>query len=101
MMKKKELPRLDVQNKTTKRRLCVGIANFMSGRTSVCSHCYHCKPCIHVCWRRWRKTNRSSQKEADPEGANAQLTKAGSVAAVLTLFSMGKIIRSKMVVILS
>lgn len=78
-MKKKELPRLDVQNKTTKRRLCVGIAKFyvqvahlFAAIVTTVNPAY-----TFVGEDGVKQTVGLLKKKRIPEGANAQLTKVG------------------------
>lgn len=78
-LKKKELPRLDVQNATTKRRLCVGIAKFyvkvahlFAAIVGTINPAY-----TFVDDAGMKQTVGILNKRAIPEGANAQLTKVG------------------------
>jgi predicted kinase len=78
-LKKKELPRLDVQSKTTKRRLCVGIAKFyvqvahlFAAIVTTVNPAY-----TFVGEDGVKQTVGLLKKKRIPEGANAQLTKVG------------------------
>lgn len=78
-LKKKELPRLDVQNATTKRRLCIGIAKFyvqvahlFAAIVSTINPAYTFVDNTGV-----KQTVGLLNKKEIPEGADAQLTKIG------------------------
>lgn len=78
-LKKKELPKLDVQNSTTKRRLCIGIAKFyvkvahlFAAIVSTINPTYTFVDDAGV-----KQTVGLLNKKAIPEGTNAQLTKVG------------------------
>ena len=78
-LKKKELPKLDVQNATTKRRLCIGIAKFyvqvahlFAAIVGTINPTYTFIDEANV-----KQTVGLLNKKAIPEGANVQLTKVG------------------------
>lgn len=78
-LKKKELPRLDVQNPTTKRRLCIGIAKFyvqvahlFAAIVTTVNPAY-----TFVSDDGVKQTVGLLKKRQIPEGVNAQLTKIG------------------------
>lgn len=77
--KKKDLPRLDVQNTTTKRRLCIGIAKFYVKVAHLFAAIVGTiNPAYTFVDNSGSKTTVGLlNKRAIPEGANAQLTKIG------------------------